>query len=55
MDKNSKVFKRMNKMKKSNSSISTLNTNKYNYPHRYTYELDKKEENQIKKSVLIVL
>ena len=46
MDKNSKVFKRMNKMKKSNSSISTLNTNKYNYPHRYTYELDKKEENQ---------
>lgn len=46
MDKNSKVFKRMSKLKKDSSSISTLNTNKYNHPNRYTYELDKKEEIQ---------
>ena len=46
MDKNSKAFKRMSKIKKDSSSISTLNTNKYNHPNRYTYELDKKEEIQ---------
>ena len=43
MDKNSKVFKRTSKIK-NNSSISTINSYKYNYPNRYTYELDKKEE-----------
>ena len=46
MDKNSKAFKRMSKIKKDSSSISILNTNKYNHPNRYTYELDKKEEIQ---------
>ena len=46
MNKNSKDFKRMNKIKKNSSSISTINSNKYNHPNRYTYELDKKEEIQ---------
>ena len=49
MDKNSKVFKRMNKIKKNNSSISLHYSNKYNHPNEYTYELDKKEE--IKKTL----
>ena len=49
MDKNSKVFKRMNKIKKNNSSISLHYSNKYNHPNGYTYELDKKEE--IKKTL----